>query len=167
MLTRADIPEYEGIYQITPTGEIYSLIANKKKDTEISRNGYERVTFWKNGKSKHFSVHRLVALAFIPNPHNYRMVNHIDGNKLNNNVNNLEWCDASANMKHAYEHNLIHCKTTRVIQYSKDFELIKVWDSITEACKELGINHANLIEVCKQKKNRKYAGGFIWRYADA
>lgn len=161
----ADVQGYEGMYQISTDGRVISMHTKKRKDTEISRNGYERVNLFKNGKGKHHSIHRLVAMAFIPNPNGYEYVNHKDGNKRNNNVGNLEWCDACHNMKHAYQNNLIEPKTTKVIQYTKEFEKVKEWESIREACESLGLNHANIVTVCKQNTNRKCAGGYIWRYA--
>lgn len=160
----AEVEGYNGEYIVSSEGNVIS--AKGKKATEVARNGYERVTLWKNGRGKHFSVHRLVASAFIPNPNNYSMVNHKDGNKLNNHVINLEWCDASQNMKHAYKNNLIDPHTTKVIQYTKDFEKVKEWKSIADASKYLGLNHANIVTVCKQNTNRKFCGGYIWRYAD-
>lgn len=160
----ADIPGYEGRYQISSNGKVHS--ANGIRATYISNSGYERISLWMNGKGQKVSVHRLVASAFVPNPNNYTLVNHKDGNKLNNNADNLEWCDASRNMKHAYQNNLISPKTTRVIQYTKDFKKVREWNSIAEACEYLGLNHANVVTVCGQKTNRKVAGGFIWRYAD-
>lgn len=160
------IEGYGGRYLISSAGEVYSMLTKQRKNTEIANNGYERVTLWKDGEGKHFLVHRLVAKAFIPNPNNYEMVNHIDGNKRNNNVENLEWCSASHNMKHAYENHLITPKTTKVAQYTKDFKLIRIWESIAQACEELNLNHSNIVTVCKQNTNRKYAGGFIWRYAN-
>lgn len=72
----------------------------------IGNSPYLRVRFTINGKTKKYSVHRLVATAFIPNPNNYKCVNHKDGNKLNNRVENLEWCTYSENLKHAYDNNL-------------------------------------------------------------
>lgn len=159
-----DIKGYAGMYQIASDGRIYS--PKGRKATEITNTGYERVSLWKDGKGKHFFVHRLVALAFIPNPNGYEYVNHKDGNKRNNNMDNLEWCSASQNMKHAYEHNLLNIKTTRVVQLNKSFEKIKEWESIKEACDSLGLNHANIVTVCGQKTNRKLCGGFIWRYAN-
>jgi len=69
-------------------------------------NGYYYVCLSKNGKVRKFKVNRLVAQAFIPNPDNKPFVNHIDGDKLNNNVNNLEWCTQSENMLHAYKYGL-------------------------------------------------------------
>ena len=164
MATYEDIRGYEGLYQISKDGDVFSLVSHKLKSFEISITGYKRVCLFKNGKGKHYSIHRLVAETFIDNPNNEPMVNHKDGNKLNNNIDNLEWCDLSYNIKHAYDNNLIKPRTTRVVQYTKDFIKIKEWASITEACKTLGLNHANIVTVCKQNTNRKYAGGYIWRY---
>lgn len=164
MVMFADIPGYDGAYRISSDGKVYS--ANGVKATMVSNSGYERVSLWKKGKGKHFSIHRLVASAFIPNPNGLSFVNHKDGNKLNNDVGNLEWCDASGNMKHAYQNALISPKTTKIIQYTPDFEVVREWNSIAEASECLGLNHANVVTVCGQKTNRKLAGGFIWRYAD-
>lgn len=162
-----EIEGFEGRYFISSAGEVFSMLTKQRKSTEIAANGYERVSLWKDGEGKHFLIHRLVALAFIPNPNGYEMVNHIDGNKLNNNVENLERCNASRNMKHAYENHLITPKTTKVMQYTKDFKLVRIWESIAQACEALKLNHANISTVCRQNTNRKYAGGYIWRYADA
>jgi hypothetical protein len=165
MATYEDIRGYEGIYRISSDGEVFSNHTHKNRVTEISRNGYERVCLFKNGTGTHYLVHRLVAEAFIPNPIGYECVNHKDGNKLNNDASNLEWCDASHNMRHAYRHNLVHQATKKVIQLTKDSRKVKEWNSIEDASKHLGISHGNIVTVCKQNTNRKYAGGFIWRYA--
>lgn len=86
-------------------GNIYSR--GKLLTQRIDGNSqYLRVKVSINGKRKKYLVHRLVAMAFIPNPNNYKCVNHKDGNKLNNNVSNLEWCSYSYNLKHAYNTNL-------------------------------------------------------------
>lgn len=151
-------------YEITRNGKCINKKTKKVKDTFVSNTGYERVSLWINGNHKNMSIHRMVAETYIPNPNNYKCINHIDGNKLNNNVNNLEWCNASQNMKHAYKNNMINPLTTKVNQYSKDMKLIKKWNSIIDVEKELKINHANIITVCKQNTNRKYAGGYVWRY---
>lgn len=160
----ADIKGYNGFYKISTEGNVYS--PNGKIKEQLSNTGYLRVSLWKNGKCKHFSIHRLMAEAFIPNPKHYRIVNHIDGVKTNNTLKNLEWCDASMNISHAYKTGLIKPKTTRIIQYSMDMRKIKEWNSINEACKSLGLNHANIVTVCGGKTKRKQAGGFIWRYAN-
>lgn len=156
--------EYLKYYDITRDGKCLNKKTGHIKKTYISNSGYERVSLWLNGKCKKFSIHRLVAIKYIKNKNKYKYVNHKDGNKLNNNVNNLEWCSLSQNVKHAYKNNLIKPKTTKVIQYTKDMKKIKIWDSINEIEKHLKINHSNIVTVCKQNTNRKYAGGYIWRY---
>lgn len=88
-------------YQISNFGNVKSLKNNKI--LKFSLEQYKRCSLYKEGKRKTFRVHRLVANAFIPNPNNYKTVNHIDGNKYNNCVDNLEWCTLSYNIKHSYD----------------------------------------------------------------
>lgn len=87
-----DIQGFEGIYQISDRGRIKSLKRNKCLKLGPNPTGYITVQLHKNGDIKGFSVHRLVAEAFIPNPNNYKEVNHIDEDKTNNCKENLEWC---------------------------------------------------------------------------
>ncbi len=101
-----DIKEYEGLYQVSNMGRVKSL---KRKDASghllnerllsiaVTHSGYKYVGFYKDNQGKKFKVHRLVAQAFIPNPSDYPQVNHIDEDKTNNCVNNLEWCSAKYN----------------------------------------------------------------------
>lgn len=153
-------------YIINKDGTIYSKYAKKNIKPYLSNSGYLRVTFWNKGKSKHFSIHRLVAETYLSNYENKPCVNHKNGNKLDNRVENLEWVSLKENMQHAYKNNLAKNKTTKVIQYSKNMEAIKVWNSIKEVEETLHINHANIVTVCKQNTKRKYAGGYIWRYEE-
>lgn len=102
-----NIPNWEE-YQISEVGEIYSKRRNVMLKVWKASNKYPRVTLSKNGIEKTFCIHKLVALAFIPNPENKRTVNHKDGNKLNNHVDNLEWATISENMIHAVSTGL--CK---------------------------------------------------------
>lgn len=97
-----DIPGYEGRYQVSNTGEVKSLNYNSSGKSKLlkqiaDKKGYKRVGLCKNGKRKHYSVHRLVAIAFLPNPNNLPQVNYKDENKANNCVDNLEWCNAKYN----------------------------------------------------------------------
>ena len=107
-----DIKGYEGYYQISNMGRVKGLKRKFIHNEYIKKmyyydNSYVRVSLRKKSKPKTFLVHRLVALAFIPNPENKKQVNHKDGNKQNNNVCNLEWVDNSTNMQHASIHNLL------------------------------------------------------------
>lgn len=94
-----DIKGYEGLYAITEDGQVWSYKANKfKKPQNI--NGYLSVVLYKDKHLKNYSIHRLVAETFIPNPDGKPEVNHIDEDKTNNCVDNLEWCTKSENCKH-------------------------------------------------------------------
>lgn len=97
---------YEGLYEVSDSGKVFSLISNKCIDSGLTTREYKRVCLSAAGKKRFHHVHRLVAEAFIPNPENMTQVNHIDGNKQNNHVSNLEWCDNSQNQKHAYDTGL-------------------------------------------------------------
>lgn len=132
---------------------------------EEDRGFYLAVRFLDGGKEKDYAVHRLVAEAFIPNPKNLPMVNHINGVRNDNRAKNLEWCDNSYNIWHSY--NILGNKnrTERaIIQYTKDGEFIREWESAAEAEKELGIDASSIYAVCNREKYRNVACGFIWRY---
>jgi hypothetical protein len=102
-----DIKNYEELYQISNFGRIKRLKNNRTMKEKILKpyinNGYYKLLLYKKGISKRYSVSRLVSMNFIPNPKNKPQVNHIDGNKLNNKVDNLEWCTISENQKHAFK----------------------------------------------------------------
>ena len=93
------IPGWEGLYMVSTHGRVKSLKHNKSKILKpwIDKDGYKRVRLCKNGKCKTYGIHRLVAMAFIPNPHNYPIINHKDENKTNNQYTNLEWCTIQYN----------------------------------------------------------------------
>ncbi|MFD2658588.1 NUMOD4 domain-containing protein [Gracilibacillus thailandensis] len=99
-----DIKDFEGMYQISNHGRVKSFKRDKNGRVMSSKdNGhYYQIILCKNGVQKRFSVHRLVAMHFIPNPDDKPQVNHIDGNKRNNHVSNLEWVTNGENEKHAY-----------------------------------------------------------------
>lgn len=103
------ISGYEGLYEISNFGYVKSFC--KKTGGSIiknilGQNGYYKVNLMKRGKRKQPYIHRLVAQAFIPNPENKPEVNHIDGNKLNNHVSNLEWCTSKENSLHCLSNSL-------------------------------------------------------------
>ena len=103
---RKIIPNYENYY-IYDNGDVLNTSTNKMLKGSIGEHGYKYYRLSKNNKKKMFYAHRLVAEAFIENPNNLPIVNHKDGNKLNNNIDNLEWVSQTDNMKHAHKTNLI------------------------------------------------------------
>ena len=169
-----DIKGYEGLYQISNLGNIKRLEHTKYNPLtktnsvykehlikkHINKKGYYQVTLCKNSKIKSINVHRLIAEAFIPNPDNLPCINHIDGNKNNNRVDNLEWCSLKYNVQHAYKNNLMmNCK--KVKQYDLNNNFLKKYNSINEASKQTNTNQGG-ISMCILGK-RKTAGGFIWK----
>lgn len=158
-----DIPNYEGLYQISNLGNVKSLyrIANnnhiiheKILKPQENYNGYLIVNLYKNNKMKAKLIHRLVGKTFIDNPNNYNYINHIDKNKSNNNIDNLEWCTQS--------YNVIYSKGRKINQYDKNNNFIKTWNSIVDIKRALNIDSSLIVRCCKGIK--KSAGGFKWKY---
>ena len=127
---------------------------------------YLFIGLYKNKVGKPFLVHRLVAMAFIPNPDNLPQVNHKDENKSNNHVENLEWCTAKYNSNYGTHNKRVAEKLTngklskKVDQFTLDGEFIRTWPSGIQVTRDLRIT--NVCRCCKGKL--KSAGGFIWKY---
>ena len=90
-------------YDISTLGRVRNNKTSNIIKADEEEKGYQRLSIIVNGKKKHFAIHRLVALAFIPNPNNYPQVDHIDGDKTNNKVSNLRWCSNEQNAKWHWE----------------------------------------------------------------
>ncbi len=154
-----DVVGAEEYYQISSFGRV------KNKGTgEIlkpSKSGAYRHIELRYGINRNFLIHRMVAEAFIPNPFNLRCVNHIDENKENNHVDNLEWC--------TYQYNTTYGKgslqrNSKIIQYDMAGNALKIWESIKEASENLGIKYQNISACCRGKK--KSSCGYMWSYAN-
>ena len=170
-----DIPEYEGLYQASNLGNIKSLKRYKQNHSKLQlvnekilskhinkTNGYEYVVLTKNGIEKNIRVHRLIANTFIPNIKKLPQINHKDGNKKNNRVDNLEWCTNKENVIHAHKTGLAENKNKiKVNQYDLQGNLINTYRSIVEASKNTGISIGN-ISLCINNK-RKTANKYIWK----
>lgn len=134
-------------------------------ENEESRGYYLAVRLLNNGVEHDYAVHRLVAMAFLPNPENLPQVNHINGIRNDNRVDNLEWCDNSYNVWHSYNILGNTNGVARIVcQYDKEGVFIREWESAKKAGEELGISSGSITEVCRKDSIRKLAGGFIWRY---
>lgn len=162
------IANYEDRYYVNRDGEILSKCRKTPhlRKKKLSRKGYYTVTLSKDDKAKTHYVHRLVAESFIPNPKNLPEINHINEDKLDNQVENLEWCDRSYNVnygKRIAKQRANLCK--RVIQQTAEGEIIAIFDSTVSASKATGCNSSSIAECCRNVK-RKTVGGFVWRYAD-
>lgn len=168
------VADYYGIYEVSSNGDVRSVdrkiiakngvvktIRGKMMKQTITKKGYLVVNLHYNGVSRVVPVHILVAEAFIENSNNYPMVNHIDGNKQNNSVSNLEWCSYSHNNIHALQHNLRRPRGVPIMQRTLDGILVDTYDSAYEAARKLSIS-ANAIIKCANHKT-KSAGGFVWQ----
>ena len=142
------IKGYEGLYEVSSDGSVFSVDRYTKDGKHLKRkelkggkfsNGYEFVCLRKNSVNHNCLKHRLVAEAFIPNHNNLPEVNHIDGNKRNNCVENLEWCTRSENLKHAVKMGLVEnqCKICRKVIVKHD-EKIVVFETMKDCAKFFG-----------------------------
>ena len=160
-------------YKISNLGRVVSL---KNKDEKIltivnNHKGYPIVYLSKNRKTKNYFIHRLVAIAFIPNPENKPQVNHKNGIRSDFSIHNLEWNTASENVVHSYKvlgkvHNMTgmfnRCGK-KVAQYDLDGNLLNVFKSTMDAERKLKVHNPNISASCNISKN-KIAGGFMFRY---
>ena len=159
------IKDYEKYYEISSLGRVKSLHYKIPKILkQANRGDYMVIQLNCNGKGKTESIHRLVAIAFLDKPDGSDMVNHKDGDKLNNCLKNLEWMTAKQNTKHARDNKLHISKTYRVSQYTMENKLIVTFNSITEASKITGFRDSRICCVCKGK--RPHYKSFVWKYTD-
>lgn len=166
----ADYPEYA----VSEYGDVYGKKNNLLKH-DVTYDGYHRVTLYKNNKPKHYPIHRLVAETFIPNPENKPTVNHIDGDKSNNSVSNLEWSTHSENSQHAYDNGLNRCHFTdedrrragrsKAEQSSKPVRLIEtgeIYSSARECARANDLDHGNVCACCNGNRKTHHGMHFEW-----
>jgi hypothetical protein len=157
--------DIETDYSVSDDGKVRNDITNKELKLR-TQQGYKHVTLTINGKAKSCRVHRLVATAFIPNMNNKPYVNHIDCNRSNNRVENLEWVTPSENSKKAVQEGRWSnsSRLRAVVQYSLSGEKIRTFESASEAARQLNLLQGKITECCKGTRRR--TGDFQWRYAD-
>jgi len=153
------IKDYEN-YLISNTGEIVnSSRGYKRLKTQDNGKGYIGVGLTIKGKTKRFLVHRLVAEAFLPNPESKNTVNHIDEDKSNNNLENLEWATQFENIRHSVEEK--YFRKQQISQYNEKRQVIAVWDSAFDA-EKCGFSSSAIKKCCKGID--KMYKGFVWKF---
>ena len=146
-----DIAGYEGIYGITSCGKVWSYKRKKFLTPGVNNKGYLYVNLCKDGKVKKYKIHRLVAEAYLPNPNNLPQVDHIDGNKMHNYLNNLQWITNRDNCRKS--------NNKPILQYDLDGNFIREWECAYDVGKEVNTGNINC-----HKGRTKTAYGFIWKY---
>lgn len=155
------VKDYEGLYEVSNWGRVRNILTHRMLKFEINA-GYYRLVLVKNKIKTHKLVHRLVAQAFIPNPLNLPQVNHIDENKLNNCVENLEWCTAKYNNVYRGRiERMVKTKSKTVYMLTLNGGLCGMWPS-TQECTRNGFSGGDIIECCNGKRNQHK--GFKWSY---
>lgn len=181
-----DVKGFEGLYQVSNFGNVKSLpkllsrLGKSQFMTKVKilkpgydKDGYLHVGLFKDKKAHRNKVHRLVAMAFIDNPENKPEVNHIDGNKQNNNVWNLEWCTKSENGIHAYrvlkrkstfcgKTGILHRLSKPVLQFDLNGNFIAEYESRGDASRKTNIQSSNIGMCCRGEY--KTAGGYKWSF---
>jgi hypothetical protein len=151
------------MYAVNKEGQVYSLRRGHVLSPKRNRDGYLRIQLYSVNGCEFVSIHRLIAETFIPNPENKPFVNHIDGNKQNNRVSNLEWCTQKENIAHAWENGLsnrpLNTCGKKVRQLRRDGSLIREYPSLMEAERTTGVPHTN---ISYAHIHHGTAGGYRW-----
>lgn len=166
------ITDYEGLYEVSSLGRVKSLKFNKEKILKPQKDGsgYLQVQLCRNGKMKAFKVHRLVATAFLPNPIGLPEINHKDENKINNALNNIEWCDRKYNNNYGNRNKKISKAKSKAVEASRfsDFRTIELRFSSTREADRNGYFSSHVSDCCRGcycgEGNNKYQN-LYWRYA--
>ena len=158
-----DIKGYDGKYQISNKGNIKNVKRNKLLKIQFNKNYKCIHLVGTDGKIKNYTIHRLMAQSFIPNPDNLSCVNHKDENKLNNSLDNLEWCTKKYNCNYgtAIERTKKQNQKT-LLQYDLNNNFIKEWNGLNECAKSLNVSASHISQCCNNKRNKAY--NYIWKY---
>ena len=160
-----DIEGYEGLYQVSTLGRVKNSRSGRILKGGKHKAGYHQVILCKNGKVKYYLVHRLVAQAFIPNPQNKPQVNHIDEDKENNYVENLEWVTIKENLNYGTR----NLRASKAVAKTQSIPIICIetgieYPSTKECAKQMNLNGCNITQVLKG--NYKTTGGYTFKYKE-
>lgn len=158
-----DVKDYCGYYQVSNFGNVYSVRSDKQLKHSKNRGGYLFVVLCTDSKPKQFKVHRLVAISFLTNPDNKPQVNHIDEDKTNNRLDNLEWVTAKENTNYGSRNKKAaksNSKNIKVIYQDNTYEY---WDSASEFAREFGIHRQHVSDVLLGRQ--KTTNGMKFEYA--
>ena len=160
-----DIKNYEGLYQVSNLGRVYSIRNNKILKPKLNKCGYLSVNLKYKGSHVTKSIHRLVAEAFIPNQNDFPQVNHKDEDKTNNCVDNLEWCTAKYNINYGTcrERTAQHFRKP-VLMFDLNNNFIKEFNSVAEASSYVNGDHSNIVGCCLMYEHYNSAYGYKWKY---
>ena len=148
-------------YEVSNLGKVRNIKSGRTLKPRL-HNGYLRLCLYKNNKNKDLLLHRILATAFIDNPDEKPCVNHIDENKLNNDLSNLEWCTERENAIHGTRTKRVAEKLSqKVIQLDLNDNILNVFKSMRQAERETGIDATSISACCNGK--RKSAGKYKWR----
>lgn len=148
-------------YEVSNLGKVRNIKSGRILKPSLNKNGYLRLWLCENNKRKHLYLHRIIATAFIDNPDEKPCVNHIDENKLNNDLSNLEWCTVRENLIHGTRTKRAAEKCfKKVIQLDLNDNVLNEFESMVQAEQETGVSRRNISSCCNGK--RKSAGGYKW-----
>lgn len=154
-------------YLIFEDGRIYSKRFDKFLTPKKNWDGYERLQIWQNNKCTIIGWHRIIAETFIDNPDNKPFVNHKNGIKNDNRVENLEWCTQQENIIHAWETGLSKLHSNKQVDMlSLSGEYIKSFNSITEASIETNCHLSAIAKLCRNNDIKHRVGNYKWRYSE-
>ena len=149
-------------YEVSNLGKVRNIKSGIMLKPWITKDGYLRHCLYKHNKRKNLLLHRIIATAFIDNPGKKPQVNHIDENKLNNDLSNLEWCTERENAIHGTRTKRVAEKLSKkVIQLDLNDNVLNEFESMGQAERETGVPRSNISHCCNGK--RKSAGGYKWR----
>ena len=156
--------EIEGFekYEVSNLGKVRNIKSGIVLKPWVTKDGYLRHCLYKHNKQKKLLLHRIIATAFIDNPEGKPCVNHIDENKLNNDLSNLEWCTVRENNIHGTRTKRVAEKLSqKVIQLDLNDNVLNEFESMRQAERETGVSVGNISSCCNGKT--KSAGGYKWR----